>query len=182
MRDRAIHRCNLTIVALALSVCACAGQPRATSPTTTATMEPAAPSPTDRSSVSPAGSPSGSLPVDPPAAALAVEGGDPVVGRLGSYTWQGGGSDSPWLPGASIAAAVGEPMTLTLGSGVGVASWTASRVEAGTADGIGAIGLGSGTDAIAFVAPAPGAWSVQVAIRFADDLGSAAYYWQLTVR
>ena len=37
---------------------------------------------------------------EPPAATLAVEGGDPVAGQLGSFTWNGGGSDSPWLPGA----------------------------------------------------------------------------------
>ena len=32
---------------------------------------------------------------EPPAASLSVEGGDPVVGQLGSFTWNGGGSDGP---------------------------------------------------------------------------------------
>src|SRR6266576_2728071 len=39
----------------------------------------------------------------PPSAALAADGGDPVVGQLGTYTWLDGGSDSPWLPGTTIA-------------------------------------------------------------------------------
>ena len=30
--------------------------------------------------------------------------------------------------------------------------------------------------------PPPGTWSVQVTVRFANDLGSATYYWRLTVR
>ena len=30
---------------------------------------------------------------EPPAASLPVEGGDPVVGDLGSFTWMNGGSD-----------------------------------------------------------------------------------------
>ena len=36
---------------------------------------------------------------EPPVASLAAEGGDPVVGQLGSYIWADGGSDAPWLPG-----------------------------------------------------------------------------------
>ena len=35
---------------------------------------------------------------EPPAASIAVEGGDPVTGQLGTFTWGDGGSDSPWLP------------------------------------------------------------------------------------
>ncbi|MEA2610414.1 MAG: hypothetical protein QOG32_140 [Chloroflexota bacterium] len=44
----------------------------------------------------------------PPDAALAAEGGDPVIGQLGSFTWGAGGSDSPWLPGAPLVVGVGE--------------------------------------------------------------------------
>ena len=43
---------------------------------------------------------------DPPVASIGVEGGDPVVGQLGTYAWAGGGSSSPWLPGAPIAVGV----------------------------------------------------------------------------
>ena len=118
----------------------------------------------------------------PPTASLAVEGGDPVVGQLGSFTWADGGSDSPWLPGTPMRAGAREPMTVAIGDGVSVAEWTARRVPAGTTNGAGAVGLGAGGAPVAFAAPGPGTWSVQVTVRFAADLGSATYYWLLTVR
>jgi hypothetical protein len=127
----------------------------------------------------PTGSPAGAAPPD---ATLAVEGGDPVVGQLGSFTWGDGGSDSPWLPGSPVSLGTGERATVTLSGGVRVASWTARRVPAGTLDGSGATGLGGGGATIAFSVPGPGRWSVQVDVRYADDLGSGTYYWQLTVR
>ena len=126
--------------------------------------------------------PAPSLPADPPRATLAADGGDPVAGQLGSYAWRDGGSDSPWLPGAPIAVGAGEPLTVLVGDGVPVATWTARRVPAGTANGVGAIALGAGSDPVAFAAPDTGSWSVQVDIQFADDLGSAAYYWRVDVR
>ena len=71
---------------------------------------------------------------------------------------------------------------MTLADSGPVAAWTARRVPAGTANGAGAIALGAGSGAVAFDAPDAGSWSVQVTIRFADDLGSATYYWRLDVR
>lgn len=119
---------------------------------------------------------------EPPTASLAAEGGDPVAGSLGSFTWGGGGSDSPWLPGAPIKAGVGERLTLTLAGDVPVTDWAAKRVAAGTADGVGAVAIGTGTTTpISFPVPGPGRWSVQVVITFGDDLGSAAYYWEVSV-
>ena len=118
----------------------------------------------------------------PPPATLAAEGGDRVAGQLGSYTWDGGGSDSPWLPGAPVDVGAGEPLTVTVADGVAVGDWSARRVPAGTANGSGAAGLGGGDAPVTFSAPGPGSWSVQVVVRFAGGLGSAAYYWQLTVR
>ncbi len=118
---------------------------------------------------------------EPPSATLAVEGGDPVTGSLGSYTWAGGGSDSPWLPGEPIHAGPGEPLRLVVSDGVGIAAWSARRAPAGSVDGTGARPLGTGTGPVAFDAPGAGSWSVQVAIRFAHDLGSATYYWRLDV-
>ncbi len=173
-----VRRAWPAILVLALSGGACAGQPATPAAATPAVNLAASPTSTGRPTAPP---PSVSVPGVPPEASLAVEGGDPVVGQLGSYTWQGGGSDSPWLPGTPIKAAVGEPMTVTIGAGVTVDTWTVSRVVAGTSDGTGAIGLGSGTDVVSFPAPESGSWSVQVAVRFTDDLGSAAYYWGLTV-
>jgi len=123
---------------------------------------------------------------EPPAASLAAEGGDPVAGQLGSFTWNDLGSDSPWLPGAPLTVGSGELLTVTLGGDAGddvaVADWSARRVPAGTLNGSGAAGLGGGDAPVRFAAPGPGSWSVQVLVRFAGGLGSAAYYWQLTVR
>ena len=45
---------------------------------------------------------------------LAAEGGDPVAGQLGTYTWAGRRIGRPWLPGAPIAVGAGEPLTVTV--------------------------------------------------------------------
>ncbi len=119
---------------------------------------------------------------EPPAATLAVEGGDPVTGQLGTFTWGDGGSDSPWLPGAPITVGTGEQLTVTIGDRVGVATWSARRVPAGTTDGSGAVGLGTDGPPITFGAPEIGSWSVQVTVDFDGGLGSASYYWLVTVR
>lgn len=117
----------------------------------------------------------------PPAASLAVEGGDPVTGQLGTYAWRDGGSDSPWLPGARMAVGSDETLSLTLEPDVGVAVWTARYVPA-TADGpTGAVTLGRGTGQAAFPSPGPGAWTVEVQVVFADGLGDARYFWRLEV-
>jgi hypothetical protein len=128
-----------------------------------------------------AGSPS-PVAAAPPDATLAVDGGDPVAGQLGSYTWNGNGSDSPWLPGAPITVGTGERLTASLDPDVGVAMWSARQVAAGTSDGAGAVGLGDGAAPVSFAAPGPGRWSVQVMVGFAGELGSATYYWDVTVR
>jgi len=111
-----------------------------------------------------------------------AEGGDPGVGQLGSFTWGAGGSDSPWLPGTPLTVGAGERLTGSISGGVGVAEWSARYVKAGSAGGSGTVGLGSGTATIAITAPGPGSWSLQLAVRFAAGLGSATYYWRLTVR
>jgi hypothetical protein len=116
----------------------------------------------------------------PPDALLSSEGGDPVAGQLGSYTWAGGGSDSPWLPGAPIAVGRGEPLQITLQPATAVASWAARRNPATATSGSGATALGEGTAVIAFPAPGPGAWTVEVTIRFTGG-GSATYAWRLDV-
>jgi len=166
------------VIALAIAGCAGAGEsPAASVPASLGTHASVAPGP----SMTPDAS-SGSF-ADPPVASLAAEGGDPVAGSLGSFTWGDGGSDSPWLPGSPIAVASGEPLTVSLANGVPVGGWTAKRVPVGTSDGVGAVSLADGDAApMAFPAPGPGTWSVQVVVTFGDNLGSAAYYWQLAVR
>jgi hypothetical protein len=119
---------------------------------------------------------------EPPAATLSVEGGEPVIGQLGTFTWGDGGSDSPWLPGSPIAVGLGERLMVTVADSVAVATWSARRVPAGTSDGSGAVALGTGGPPIAFDSPPVGAWSVQLAVDFDGGLGSAWYYWLISVR
>lgn len=121
----------------------------------------------------------------PPDARLSVEGGDPVTGDLGSFTWLNGGSDSPWLPGEPITVGVGEMLQLALEPPIAVQQWTAARepwplpVGASTPAQAGRGDLG---DALSFAAPPPGIWSVQVSVRFTGNRGSATYYWRVEVR
>jgi hypothetical protein len=128
----------------------------------------------------PSASPDGS---GPPKATLSVEGGDAVTGQLGTYTWGGAGSDSPWLRGAPLKAGPGEPLTMTLSDGVAAGQWTARRLPAGSEGAPGAISLGTGPGApVTFPSPRKGTWSVQVTVEFGGGQGSASYYWRLDVK
>ncbi|MFL5643980.1 MAG: hypothetical protein ACJ78L_01385 [Chloroflexota bacterium] len=181
----------IRVVAVALSLVAAgcsASAPRAiptsapslagetVTPVPLATSSPVAPEPTGTAGPStPASS-------EPPTATMAAEGGDAVAGSLGSFTWGDGGSDSPWLPGAPIAVGTGESLAVALAGDPPVREWVAKRVAAGALDGTGAASISHGDGGpIRFAAPASGAWSVQVDVTFDDDLGSATYYWAVTV-
>ncbi len=117
----------------------------------------------------------------PPAARLTAEGGDPVTGQLGTYTWAGAGSDSPWLHGAPLAVGHGEPLTLAFHPAIDIATWRARYVPVTADDPRGAIPLGEGVGAPAFATPGAGRWTVEVAVTFGDDAGSASYFWELDV-
>ena len=105
-----------------------------------------------------------------------------MAGSLGSFTWGDGGSDSPWLPGAPIAVASGEPLTVDLAAAVPIADWQAKRVPAGTPDGVGAVALGDGAATDRLRGAGTGQLVGPGHVTFGDGLGSAAYYWQVTVR
>lgn len=121
----------------------------------------------------------------PPDALLAAEGGDPVAGEIGSYTWLNAGSDSPWLPGNPITVGAGETLTVTIEPAVNVEQWTASRevwqVLPGGGPTVG-VGQGGPGQPITFTAPPPGLWALDVSVWFTGGRGSAAYYWKLEVR
>lgn len=119
----------------------------------------------------------------PPEGRLAVEGGDPVVGELGTWSWNNAGSDAPWLPGYPIHVGVGERLTFALAERVPIESWTVSRVPPSSVPGNdGAVEMGDGTTgAIAVPAPPVGKWSVSVHVLFGGNLGDASYYWAVTV-
>ena len=140
---------------------------------------PAAPSPTLDASLP--NVPSDEPVAGPPAASLTAEGGDPVVGQLGTYVWADGGSDSPWLPGAPMAVGAGEPLRLRLEPDVGMAGWLARVVPDDAGGAANARPLGEGEGSPSFTAPEPGAWTLEVRVTFADGLGTASYFWALAV-
>ncbi len=118
----------------------------------------------------------------PPEALLAAEGGDPVMGQLGTYIWMNGGSDAPWLRGAPINVGAGEPLSVTFLPGIDVASWRTRYVPAASDGETGGASLGEGAGPPAFLAPAIGSWTVAVTVTFLQDAGDANYYWRLDVQ
>lgn len=173
-----LTRVALPILVLGLIGCAA---PRASSPV--AAAEPSAsyvPAPSSVPSATPAPSDDGAGIATPPPARLNVDGGDPVPGQLGTYTWADGGSDSPWLPGAPITAGTGETLSVTLPPDVVLSGWSAVLAPAANTGGEGAIQVGSGPAAMDVVAPAAGAWTLAVTIEF-GDLGRATYFWLLEI-
>jgi hypothetical protein len=186
-------RCR-PVLALAILVVltACGGPPATSAPTAAATVTAAAiPGPSDprptptavpATTVPATTIPASAMPglTEPPAASLAADGGDPVVGQLGSYVWANGGSDSPWLQGAPITVGAVEPLAMVVDPAVRIATWAARLVPADASSPAGAVSLGEGTGSPRFEAPGPGAWTVAVEVRFADGLGSAAYFLALT--
>jgi hypothetical protein len=143
----------------------------------------AAPAMTAAPTASAIAAPTGAPGIDaPPEALLMAEGGDPVRGQLGTYTWHDGGSDAPWLPGAPITVGPGEPLAVALQPPGDVASWRARYVPAGAGGPEAAVPLGGGGDGPWFLAPPVGAWTVEVRVVFPAGDGSAAYFWRVTVR
>lgn len=117
----------------------------------------------------------------PPDAVLAADGGDPVTGQLGTFVWFDTGSESPWLPGAPLRVGAGEPLTIQLIPEGRIAGWEARYVPAAAQGPEGAKALGQGAGSIAFGAPGPGDWTVEVSIQFDGGAGEAHYFWRLEV-
>jgi hypothetical protein len=195
LRDRAGQPLTLVLAAVAVvAVMACSAVGPSTSPSATpagaGTARPSVadiPSPTPSSVIATAEPTSPAPPTpeppmpEPPAASLQVEGGDPVIGALGAFTWMNGGSAAPWLPGRPIHVGRGEQLTFALAESVAIASWTVSR-SPGAAVGTDIVGMADGTgEPLTFDAPPTGSWSVAVEVRFEDNLGSAAYFWLVEV-
>jgi len=121
-------------------------------------------------------------PDGPPQAIIAVEGGDPVDGQVGSYVWRETGSDAPWLPGAPLAAGAGESLRVGLVPPAAIGAWRARYVPAGRHDATGAIALGDGVGPPMFPVPPIGLWTVEVQVDLRTSRGSASYYWQVDVK
>ncbi len=187
---RASRSLNLTLFALVLasSSVAVAGCGRSASssiggppppPGSGYVASPIAAIPTTAAGVTQA--PVGTAGKAPPVASLGVDGGDPVPGQLGTYIWADGGSDSAWLPGAPLTVSSGERLSLTMAPEVPLRSWRARYTAARATDPNGAKALLEGVGRPTFPAPPAGTWTVEVALTFAEDVGSASYFWQITV-
>ena len=163
---------RFVVLAAAVLVAAC-GAGATAPPTPTVVAATPGPSPSTASATPvPSAVASPSISALPPDAALAAEGGDAVVGQLGTFTWGGGGSDSPWLPGSPIAVGAGEPLSVTLADATRIAAWTAVRAPDTSTNGSGAVPAGAGSGSVAFAAPARGRWTVAVTVRFdSGDFG-----------
>lgn len=169
-----------TLIVVATIVGGCAGMAGTIGSSASPTASPVASAAiaTDVPATNPASQPALAAPPD---AFLSVEGGDPVLGQLGTFTWLQTGSDSPWLHGAGIAVGAGEPVTVSLDPPFGVAGWQARYVPATADDPTGAILLGKGVGTVSLAAPPSGSWTVEVHVTFAEQAGEASYFWRMDV-
>lgn len=180
---RMVERTGMVVIAATVIACSTPSAPAASEAAVSASPSVVEAATTPSARPTPSAAPTGGTGVGtPPDAALAVDGGDPVEGQLGTYVWADGGSDSPWLPGAPVAAATGEILGLTLSPDLGISDWSAALAPASSLDGTGRIQVGSGTGPgpVRIPTPDPGAWTLAVTIRF-GDLGSATWFWRLDV-
>jgi hypothetical protein len=162
---------SLLRVALAsvLVVAACAGPPP---------PSPATELPSDAASVDAAA---------PPPALLTVDGSPAVAGELGSYTYLGRGSDSPWLPATMLQPVEVGPdgrLVVRLASGEPIAGGSARVARAADSQGepTAPLGLSQEQQAVVIVGPGPGSWVLAVELDYANGAGSGLYFWRLEVR
>lgn len=139
------------------------------------------PGPSARAAPRPSGEPSPDQAETPPSALLAVDGGDPVPGQLGTYVLAASGSDGPWLPGTPMAVGAGESLALVLSPAWPVDSWQARYVPAGQPDPTGAVSLGTGRGDPLLEVPPVGAWTMEIGLTFRAGAGTANYFWRLAV-
>ena len=165
-------RCEpLLLVALAIVmvVAACAG-PAPPSPAT----EPPSDQPTADAAV-------------PPAALLTIDGAPAVAGELGSYTYLGRGSASPWLPAPmlpQVEVGASGRLVVRLANGEPIAGGRARVARAGDTQGTQteSLGLSQEQQSLVIFGPGSGSWVLAVELDYADGAGSGAYFWRLEVR
>jgi hypothetical protein len=176
--------------ALVVAVAACSGPARSPAagsgtPAATPTKAPAtpAPSPADAPSPTAGETPEPGDATEPPPALLVGTDAGPVAGDLGTFSWDGLVSDSPWIvqrsgdavpSGARLRVRFGDSQDQTRW----IARWAPVRHgEAGTPQ-----TAGSGDDGrIVIEAPGEaGPWSLQLEARFGDGR-RAVWYWRVAV-
>ncbi len=187
-RARPLLRLSVLLGALAVAGCGAGGLPSPSAIATAggggSTPAPAiSPVPSDGPASTPASTPRPTEQRGPPVATLVVGGGAPAMGALGSYVWDGAGSDAPWLvPPASAGVRARGPYAVRVVPPLPVDRWEAAwaRVDGVTAGD--PEGTASG-DAGPVSVPGPGGagtWSLMVEVRFASG-NHAAWYWRIDV-
>jgi len=148
-----------------------------TGPTVTAVATPPSIAPTE-SVGSWEATPSEQPPEAPPEARL-TSGGVTVAGAVGTFTWDGIVSDSPWLPGSDVRAGPGETLRIDL-AGATPLRWSA-LIAPGGSGGVGMSDAGSGAAGPTLKSPTiRGTWELAVKVVFAS--GEVRYHWRLTVQ
>ena len=143
------------------------------------------------SAASPGGRPTTSAVESPPGpslppAAVLAGGGGPVIGALGSWTFENNGSDSPWLPAASLSEITvipGARLTVHLDGGEPVGTWSAQVAAASDTRGEWPSSAGGRDEAepplseVVLDALLPGRWVLAVRLELTDGRGDATWYW-----
>ncbi len=120
-----------------------------------------------------------------------IEGdGGGVAGTLGSYTFDGRGSDSPWpafgsLPGLTVPPS--QPLIIRFGDGAAIGGWSAGIAAWDDATGAAVSDAGYRDDGPATaqieIEPLPtGRWVLIARLFRADGRGDGVTYWAITVR
>jgi hypothetical protein len=185
-----VPRTRRVVAGLLLSVvvtgCGAGARPATATPSAEA-ASPTAPAGSSSPSPGPAGSPSpppaSPAMAEPPDATLTGIASGAGVGALGSFTWDGAGTDAPWIvPADASRAAPGSALVVAFRPAGAPTSWTA-RWAPVTAAGAGDVASGvEGTGpAVAITAPGEaGAWALQLQASFGQGR-SGTWYWRLDV-
>lgn len=148
------------------------------SPAATATPSTAPPAATGE----PTPSPTPVVLASPPAAMVAGLASGAADGTLGTFTWDGAGTDAPWIvPADAGRASPGAALGVVFEPAVDAASWTA-RWAPVTGSGPGDVASGvDGVGPVAVTAPdETGAWGLQLEASFGQGR-SGTWYWRLEV-
>jgi hypothetical protein len=114
---------------------------------------------------------------------MAVDGGPATIGDLGTFSWNGLVSDSPWILGrAAVAVQSSGSLQADVAGRFAVRDWIAqwARVVNGdTQPGEDAAAAGFRLP-IVLNPPSPGAWSLRLEVGY-EDVGRANWYWRVDV-
>ena len=105
------------------------------------------------------------------------------TGALGTFSWDGLVSDSPWIvPRTAVPAGPGDALRIRFDPGPGQSSWTArwARIRDGEATKPRAAGSGDDGRVVVEAPSDAGDWSLQLEARFAGG-GRAIWYWRVSV-